>query len=114
MNSKMKLIAGPAKVSVRMLTVAEIKAFGLDELKSPLTYGLVTSIGWNFVHTTEGLIVIFDMSTAIKLFSDTYIIEEKSIIAKFIRLKEIQDPFLTGSSSHLSNPRCHLDHPEVN
>jgi hypothetical protein len=90
MNQKLKLIAGPAKVSARLLTTEEMQDFGMEDLKPPLTYGLVTSTGWNFKHTVEGIIIIFDMNAAVKVFPDTYIVEEKMIIARFLQSK---DPF---------------------
>ena len=88
MNPKMKLVAGPARVSARLLTAKEIKTYEFNKLKPPLTYGLVTSIGWNFVHTTEGLIIIFNLNAAVKVFSDTYIIEERMILAKFLQVRD--------------------------
>jgi hypothetical protein len=83
MESKMKLVAGPGKVSARLLTAEEIQALGLGEVDKPYTYGLVTSLGWSFKHITEGLIVIFDINAAVKVFPDTYILEGKDIIGKF-------------------------------
>ncbi len=102
MNPKMKLVAGAARVSARLLAHTEIQNCGLEELSAPLVYGLVTSIGWDFKHTIEGIIIIFDINAALKLFSDTYIIEEKAIIAKFVQSMEPQDPFWGTSSSQLS------------
>ncbi len=107
MNPKLQLIAGPTRVSARLLTDEEIKAYGFDELKPPLISGLVTSIGWNYLHTREGLIIIFDLNNAVKIFSDTYVIEERMIIAKIIQLTENQDPFLTGSGLNPTSSCCH-------
>jgi len=107
MKSKMKLIAGPTRVSARLLTAEEIQDYELDELKPPLIFGLVTSIGWNYLHTRKGLIIIFDLNNAVKIFSDTYVIEERMILAKIIKLKENQDPFLTGSGLNPTSSGCH-------
>jgi hypothetical protein len=39
MNSKLKLNAGPAKVSVRLLTDEEKQDMELEDLETPLCYG---------------------------------------------------------------------------
>lgn len=88
MNPKLKLAAGPGKVSVKLLTVEEIRGMGLIDLENPLCYGLIISIGWNYTHIAEGMIVIFDINKVIKLKPDTYIIEGKDIIGKLIHEKE--------------------------
>lgn len=88
MNSKLKLAAGPGKVSVRLFTTEEIGEMGVENLESPLCYGLVTSMGWNYTRLAEGMIIIFDINNVIKLNPDTYIIEGKDIIGKLIHEKE--------------------------
>lgn len=88
MNSKMKLVAGPGKVSVRLFTAEEIEKMGLENLESPLSYGLVTSMGWNFTHIAEGMVIIFDINNAIKIKPDVCIIEWEDIIGKLVHEKE--------------------------
>ena len=41
MNSKLKLVARPRRVSVRLFTAEEIKGLEGEDLKSPLCYGAV-------------------------------------------------------------------------
>ena len=88
MNSKLRLAAGPGKVSVRLFTAEEIKEMGVENLESPLCYGLVTSLGWNYTRIAEGMVIIFDINNVIKLNPDTYIIEGKDIIGKLVHEKE--------------------------
>jgi hypothetical protein len=52
------------------------------------SYGLITSLGYRYTYISIGGVVIFDINSAIKLNPDTYIIEEKTIIAKFVQEKE--------------------------
>jgi hypothetical protein len=84
MNSKLKLAAGPAKVSAKPLTAEEIQNMGLKNLESPLCYGLITSLGWHFTHVAEGMVIIFDINKAIKISPDVCIIEWEDIIGKLI------------------------------
>ena len=88
MNSKPKLVAGPAKVSVRLLTDEEKRNLGLEDLETPLCYGLITSLGYRYTYISIGDVVIFDITSAIKVNPDTYVIEEKMIIARFAQEKE--------------------------
>ncbi len=106
MHPKRKLIAGPARVSARSLTVAEIQNIGLEDLMPPFTYGLVTSAGWDFKHTIEGDIIIFNMNTAVKLFSDIYILEEKMIIAKFSKPRGISDSYESKAFAGFGQEYC--------
>jgi hypothetical protein len=59
---KVKLVAGSGKFSFRLLTDEEIKDLGAEDLKPPLCYGLVTSLGWNFNHTKVGNVIVFDIN----------------------------------------------------
>jgi hypothetical protein len=93
MTPKLKLIAGPARVSATLLTPEEIKDMGLEDLKTPFAYGLVTSIGWDFKHTTEGIIILFDINNAIRVNKDTYVMEERMILCKFIEGKTAENDF---------------------
>lgn len=91
MNSKLRLAAGPGKVSVRLFTAEEIKEMGVKNMESPLCYGLVTSLGWNYTRIAEGMIIIFNINNVIKLNPDTYIIEGKDIIGKLVHEKEKEE-----------------------
>jgi hypothetical protein len=80
----MKLVAGPGKISLRLLADEEIKDMGLEDLQSAFCYGLVTSLGWNFIHTKIGNLIVFDLNNAVKVTQDTYVMEERMILAKFV------------------------------
>jgi hypothetical protein len=96
MTPKLKLIAGPARVSARLLTPEEIKNLGLEDLKTPFAYGLVTSIGWDFKHTTEGIIIIFDINNAIRVNEGTYVLEERMVLCKFVESENAEGNFFKG------------------
>jgi hypothetical protein len=101
MNSNLKMVAGPARVSVELIPEEEMKEMGLDSQEIPFCYGRVTSLGWDYIHISEGMIIIFDINKAIKLNPNFYILEGKDVIGKLIpekhkredrELKEV-DPF---------------------
>lgn len=96
MGPNMKLVAGSGKISLRCLTVKEIDELGADDLKPPLCYGLVTSLGWNFTHTKNGDVIIFDTNTAIKVNKDTYVMEERMILAKYVEDETAEGVFFKG------------------
>jgi hypothetical protein len=96
MTPKLKLVAGPARVSARLLTLEEIKDLGLEDLKTPFSYGLVTSIDWDFKHTTEGIIIIFDINNAIRVNEGTYVLEERMVLCKFVERTTAEGDFFKG------------------
>jgi hypothetical protein len=96
MTPRMNLVAGPGKISFRLLAEEEINDMGLEDLKPPFCYGLVTSLGWNFTHTKNGDVIIFDTNTAIKVNKDTYVMEERMILAKFVEDATAEGDFFKG------------------
>jgi hypothetical protein len=89
MMPKAKLVAGPGKISLRLLTDEEIKELGLEDLKPLFCYGLVTSLGWNFIHTKEGDVIVFDMNNAIKVNKGAYVIDERMVLCRYV--EDVED-----------------------
>ena len=96
MTPNMKLVAGPGKISLRLLTDEEIKELGLEDLKPLFCYGLVTSLGWNFIHTKEGDVIVFDMNSAIKVNKEAYVIDERMVLARFVEEEPGESGFFNG------------------
>jgi hypothetical protein len=68
----------------------------LEDLKPPFCYGLVTSSGWNFIHTKEGDVIVFDMNNAIKVKKDAYIIDERMVLCKYVKDDTPRGDFFKG------------------
>jgi hypothetical protein len=96
MSPRMKLIAGSGKISFRLLTDEETKELGLEDLKPTFCYGLITSLGWNFIHTKEGDLIVFDMNNAIKVNKDAYVIDEKMVLCKYVEMEPAEGGFFKG------------------
>jgi hypothetical protein len=96
MTPKMKLVAGSGKISFRMLADEEIKDMGLEDLKPPFCYGVVTSLGWNFIHTKVGHVIILDMNDAIKVNEDTYVMEERMVLCRYVEGDAADGDFFKG------------------
>lgn len=96
MTPRMKLAAGPGKISFRPLTDKEIKDMGLEDLKPPFCYGVVTSLGWNFIHTKIGNLIVFDLNNAVKVNEETYLMEERMILCKYVEGDAAEGDFFKG------------------
>jgi hypothetical protein len=96
MTPKMKLVAGSAKISFRLLAEEEIKDMGLEDLQSPFCYGVVTSLGWNFIHTKVGHVIILDINDVIKVNEDTYVMEERMILCRYVEGDAAEGDFFKG------------------
>lgn len=96
MTSKLKLVAGSGKISFRLLADEEIKNMGLEDLKSPLSYGRVTSLGWNFIHTKIGNLMVFSIDDAIKVNKDTYVMDERMILCRYVEDESPGGDFFKG------------------
>jgi hypothetical protein len=96
MTPRIKLVAGPGKISLRLLADEEIKGMCLEDLKPPFCYGLVTSLGWNFIHTKIGNLIVFDLNNAVKVTQDTYVMEERMILCRYVEGDAAGGDFFKG------------------
>ena len=96
MGPNMNLVAESGKLSLRLLTDEEIRQLRAEELKHPLGYGLVTSLGWNFNHTKVGNVIIFDVNNAVKVSEDTYVMDERMVLARFVENEPAEGGFFKG------------------
>jgi hypothetical protein len=96
MTPNMKLIAGSGKISFRLLSNEEINELGLEDLKLPLCYGLVTSLGWNFIHTRIGNLIVLDINEAIKVNKDIYVMDERMVLCRYVEGDTAEGDFFKG------------------